>query len=67
MCLVGVKPCIMCNAHNYRVCKQTRVNRGGSWNNNSDNSSVFNRDGNSPEKNANTIGFRVVRSAKTTD
>ena len=40
-----------------------RVLRGGSWTNNSDSCSVYNRNGNIPEKQANTIGFRVVRAS----
>jgi formylglycine-generating enzyme required for sulfatase activity len=36
------------------------VNRGGSWNNNSDNCRVANRNNNTPNNRNNNLGFRVV-------
>jgi formylglycine-generating enzyme required for sulfatase activity len=34
--------------------------RGGSWNNNADNSRVANRNNNTPDNNGNNIGFRLL-------
>ncbi|QQS31517.1 MAG: SUMF1/EgtB/PvdO family nonheme iron enzyme [Sphingobacteriales bacterium] len=39
----------------------TRVVRGGSWNNNNRNCRVSNRNNNNPDNDNNNIGFRVVR------
>ena len=41
-----------------------RGRRGGSWSDTASNSTVSYRDGNSPNRTANTRGFRIVRSAK---
>jgi len=38
------------------------VLRGGSWNNNDNNSRVANRNNNNPDNTNNNIGFRVARS-----
>ena len=40
-------------------CNQSRVLRGGAWNNNPDNSSAANRNHNRPDKRNNNIGFWV--------
>ena len=40
-----------------------RVNRGGSWNNNSDNCAVSYRNNNNPNNRNNNLGFRVVRAS----
>lgn len=39
----------------------TRVVRGGSWNNNPNNSRVANRNRNNPDNRNNNTGFRVLR------
>jgi formylglycine-generating enzyme required for sulfatase activity len=39
------------------------VYRGGSWNNNANNSRVANRNNNNPTNTNNNIGFRVLRSS----
>lgn len=41
-------------------CGPNRVNRGGSWNNNSNNCRSANRNNNDPGNTNNNIGFRVV-------
>jgi formylglycine-generating enzyme required for sulfatase activity len=38
------------------------VNRGGSWNNNPQNTRTANRNNNTPENRNNNIGFRVALS-----
>ncbi|MEO2036615.1 MAG: SUMF1/EgtB/PvdO family nonheme iron enzyme [Planctomycetaceae bacterium] len=39
------------------------MNRGGSWNNNSDNCRSANRNRNTPDNRNNNLGFRVLRSS----
>ncbi|MDR0305076.1 MAG: SUMF1/EgtB/PvdO family nonheme iron enzyme [Chitinispirillales bacterium] len=41
-----------------------RVNRGGSWNNNSQNCRVANRNNNTPSNSNNNLGFRVAFNSK---
>ncbi|MBN2891592.1 MAG: SUMF1/EgtB/PvdO family nonheme iron enzyme [Bacteroidales bacterium] len=42
------------------MCGSNRVKRGGSWNNNANNSRVANRNNNTPTNSNNNIGFRII-------
>jgi hypothetical protein len=46
-----------------RPVTESRVLRGGSWNNNQDNARADNRNNNHPDNRNNNIGFRVVCSS----
>ena len=46
-----------------RPSGSNRVNRGGSWNNNANNTRCANRNNNNPSNNNNNIGFRIARSS----
>lgn len=43
-----------------------RVNRGGSWNNNAQNSRVSYRNNNTPDNRNNNLGLRLVLNSQTT-
>ena len=45
------------------VSGTSRVNRGGSWNNNANNCRAANRNNNNPANQNNNLGFRVLRSS----
>ena len=45
-----------------KVGNSNRVNRGGSWNNNSRNCTAGNRNYNNPDNRNNNLGFRLAAS-----
>tara|TARA_B100000959_G_scaffold149364_1_gene156734 strand:- start:258 stop:659 length:402 start_codon:yes stop_codon:yes gene_type:complete len=54
----------LCNLYkNGKVIKSSnRVQRGGSWNNNTNNCQSWNRNNNNPNNSNNNIGFRLVNT-----